>query len=258
MAADGPAVGRVTVWEADGQPWAGAGYGLEIARRLRRSGLEVQVVPLHRRLPDAGEMAAPMHVVSGGATPATTATGWVAESRRLLQGVLARATAGTASVVGICFGAQLLSVALAGPRAVRPARAGMEAGLRPVRHRKSGATSVVTQFHYHEIRPSAVDRMGGTITHSNDHTRVQGFTVGPRIAGYQFHPELDPDAAAATYRWNTEVLDSAGHPLGSATASIRRHRHRWDPACFEHLVAGRIVTHPRPEDAPVGTSSVVA
>jgi GMP synthase-like glutamine amidotransferase len=168
------------------------------------------------------------------------ATGWVAEARRRLEKVLERATEGTASVVGICFGAQLLSAALAGPRAVRPARAGMEAGLRGVEHGESGTVSVVAQFHYHEVRPSAVERMGGRITHCNDHTQVQGFTVGSSIAGYQFHPELDPDAAAATYRWNADVLDSAGHPLRSAMASVRRHRHRWDPASFEHLVADRL------------------
>ena len=133
--------GQVTVWEADGCPWRGAGYGSELARRLRACGFSVRTVPLQERPPTDDELAAQMHVISGGNSPATTTTGWVGAARSPLGELLERALSGSASVVGICFGAQLLAVSLAGPGAVRPTARGMEVGLHRVRCTTSIAKS---------------------------------------------------------------------------------------------------------------------
>lgn len=237
---------QVTVWEADGSPWTGAGYGSEIARRLAAAGYAVRTVPLQQRRPDDDELAAPLHVLSGGTTPATTATGWIAATRRPLEEVLDRAHVGAATVVGVCLGAQLLAVSLAGPRAVRPARRGMEVGLHRVRCAESGTEHVVSQFHHHEVRPSALRAIGATVTFANDHTRVQGFALGATVVGYQFHPELDPPRTASVIRANRDVIRSVGSCPTTALGTVRRHGAEWSPLSFDQLVTRRLAAHGLP------------
>lgn len=233
--------GQVTVWEADGCPWRGAGYGSELARRLRACGFSVRTVPLQERPPTDDELAAQMHVISGGNSPATTTTGWVGAARSPLGELLERALSGSASVVGICFGAQLLAVSLAGPGAVRPTARGMEVGLHRVRCTTSPASHVVSEFHYHEIRPDAVRSIGAEVTYENDHTEVQGFALGSSVFGYQFHPELDPWRTTSTVRSNKKVIRSAGSCPRTAMGTIRRNRSQWHPASFENLVARKLL-----------------
>ncbi len=231
---------KVTVWEADGSPWRGVGYGSEIARRLRELGCSVNTVPLIDRVPTDDELDAPLHVLSGGTTPATTTTGWVGAARGPLAEVLARASTGSATVVGVCFGAQLIAVSLAGPRAVRPARRGMEAGLRTVRSTSSGAQQVVSEFHHHEVRASALRSIGATVTWENDHSEVQGFAHGANVFGFQFHPELDPRRTVSTIHANRSVIRSCGGSVTEAMRSVRDHRHRWQTGCFEQMVVERL------------------
>lgn len=239
---------QVTIWEADGAPWPGVGYGSEIARRLRTAGWSVRTVPLQQRRPDDDELAAPFHVLSGGSTPATTTRGWVGETRRRLQAVLERGVAGSATVVGICFGAQLLAVSLAGPRAVRPARRGMEVGLHRVRCTSSASEHVVSEFHHHEVRPAAMRDIGATVTFENDHTQVQGFCVGTNVVGFQFHPELDPRRTASTIRANRELIRSVGSCPDTALRTVRDQRGDWQSMSFDRLVLDRFaapVAEPR-------------
>ncbi len=245
---------RVTVWEADGSPWTGVGYGSEIARRLRVAGYSASVVPLQERLPDDEELASPLHVLSGGTTPATATTGWVGAARGPLAEVLDRAVSGSASVVGVCFGAQLIAVALAGPRAVRPARRGMEVGLSRVRCSVSGTDHVVSEFHHHEIRPAAIRSAGASLTFGNDHSEVQGFAIGSTIAGFQFHPELDPRRTASTIHANRTVIRSAGACPTAALRSVREHRRAWHPMSFDRLVVSRLGRVGTPDVAPAAST----
>ena len=231
--------GPVTLWEADGCPWRGAGYGSELARRLRASGFSVRTVPLQERRPTDDELDAPMHVISGGNTSATTATGWVAAARDALAEVTHRARDGAASVVGICFGAQLLAVSLAGAQAVRTTPRGMEVGLHRVRSTTEREDHVVSEFHYHEIHPDSMRSIGAEVTYENDHTEVQGFSLG-NLHGYQFHPELDPWRTTSTVRSNKKVIRSAGSCPRAALGTIRRNGSKWHPASFERLVAARL------------------
>ncbi len=243
----------MTIWEADGAPWPGAGYGCEIARQLRRAGWSVRTVPLQQRQPDDDELAAPLHVLSGGSTPATTTRGWVGAARTRLQEVLERALVGSATVVGVCFGAQLLAVSLAGPRAVRPARRGMEVGLHPVRCTASSAEHVVSEFHHHEVRPAAIRSIGATVTFENEHTRVQGFSMGANVMGFQFHPELDPRRTASTIRANTELIRSVGSCPDAALRTVRDHRGAWQPMSFDRLVLDRVPARPLLENRSVAS-----
>ncbi len=232
----------VTVWEADGEPWETGRYGCDIRARLVLAGFRVTRVDLAERLPNDRELEAPMHVVTGGNSPATMGTGWVPAARDCLNELLGATGTGEHSVVGICFGAQLLAVALAGPRAIRPTFLGMEAGLRNVAATDGGRGFVVTQFHHHEVRPEALDDAGAELSFTNAHTQVQGFRVGRRIAGYQFHPELDPQTAIAVFRHNRRTIRATGGCAREAIRSARERQREWYPDTFDRLVTDHLVS----------------
>jgi GMP synthase-like glutamine amidotransferase len=236
---------RVVVWEADGSPHGGVGYGHAIRVRLAAAGVTATTVPLSCRRPTAEELAAPVHVLSGGMTPATSRRPWVRSARRDLEPVLVRALAGEAVVTGICFGAQLIAATLAGPSAVRPNPRGIEAGLALVRPPGpgpgldaigDGAGIVVSELHYHHIEPAAVAALGGRIALSNDYTTVQAFTIGPTIVGLQFHPELDPAATRATVRAHGELIRAHGGRPAATLASIDRLGEGWRAETFDRFV----------------------
>jgi GMP synthase (glutamine-hydrolysing) len=254
---------RVVVWEADGAPCSGRGYGHPITARLAAAGIASTTVPLTRRAPTPEEQAATVHVLSGGMTPATSNQLWVRLARRALEPVLLRALAGEATVTGVCFGAQMIAATLAGPGAVGPNPWGLEAGLvlvhttgslpgmpgrrrwpsSPVPSGGSGAgrtaATVVSQIHYHHIDGAAVRALGGEVVLSNDHTAVQAFTIGPTITGLQFHPELDPPATRATIEAHRDLLRTHGVTPADVVASIDRLGGSWSPGAFD-----RFVTHP--------------
>jgi GMP synthase-like glutamine amidotransferase len=233
---------RVVLWESDGTPHGGRGYGDAIAARLAAAGIAVTTVPLTRRRPSPEELAAPVHVLSGGVTPATSRRRWVRSARHDLEPVLVRALAGEATVTGICFGAQLIAATLAGPGAVGPNPRGMEVGLTLVRPPDAGpdggdaGSLVVSEFHHHLIEPAAVASLGGEVVLSNDHTAVQAFTIGPTIVGLQFHPELDPAATRATVRGHGRLIRAHGATPAAALASIDRLGASWRPDTFDRFV----------------------
>jgi GMP synthase (glutamine-hydrolysing) len=235
---------RVVLWEADGTPHRGRGYGDAIAARLAAAGIGVTTVPLTRRRPSPEELAAPVHVLSGGATPATSRRRWVRSARLDLEPVLVRALAGEATVTGICFGAQLIAATLAGPGAIGPNPQGMEVGLTLVRPpAASDAPSIgaaagiaVAEFHHHLIEPAAVAALDGEILLSNDHTAVQAFAIGPTIVGLQFHPELDPPATRATIRTHRDLIRAHGATPAAALASVDRLSDSWRAEIFDRFV----------------------
>ena len=230
---------QVVVWEADGAPYGRRGYGDAITAGLTAAGIAATTVPLTRRRPTPDELAAPVHVLSGGATPATSRRRWVRSARLDLEPVLARALAGEATVTGICFGAQLIAATLAGPSAVGPNPRGLEVGLALVRPPDSDPDAggiVVSELHHHLVEPAAVAALGGEIVLSNDHTAVQAFTIGPTIVGLQFHPELDPAATRATVLAHRRLIRAHGVTPAAALASIDRLGDSWQAETFDRFV----------------------
>src|SRR6056297_1144064 len=84
----------VVVWEADGLVDGRLGYGAPIAMRLAAAGLAARVVPLTERVPTDGELAAPVHIVSGGSTSVDADAAWLVAARDRLAVVLDRALEG--------------------------------------------------------------------------------------------------------------------------------------------------------------------
>lgn len=227
---------HVVVWEADGSPYDGLGYGHAVASRLAARGVHVTTVPLTWRRPSPKELSAPVHLVSGGTTPVDSQQTWVLEARQSFKQVLTRALDGEASITGICFGSQFIVSMLAGPDAVGPNPQGIEAGLTVV-HSTDGSTEiVVSQFHYDHIEADAVKAIGGEVVLTNDHTQVQAFAIGSTIVGLQFHPELDPPATKATISSHRQLIHARTSAPASVRESVQRLASRWSDELFDCFV----------------------
>jgi GMP synthase-like glutamine amidotransferase len=112
--------------------------------------------------------------------------------------LLARAVAMGLPVLGICFGAQLLAVALGGgvTRDLEP-----EVGMSVVRLTREGQEDgvlgslthefPVLQWHYHSYSPPA----GAVRLASSDGCIEQAFRIGENVYGLQFHAEINGELA---------------------------------------------------------------
>ncbi|MDO8106019.1 hypothetical protein Q6348_02280 [Isoptericola sp. b441] len=228
----------VVVWEADGRPLPRLGYGARLAAPLRGLGARVVVVPYRRRALTAAELSAPVHVLSGGET--TSFAGDPATRRTLadVTGLLRRAWRGDATVIGVCLGAQLIARAIAPALPPSFPTSGMEVGLCPVDG--PGGPIAVGQLHYEQIDPAFAEVDGVRLTHTNDHTRVQGFTWGPSVAGYQFHPEWDPGDVAAVLDRHAALLDLRHAEPSTALASVHLEQGSWSGRTVTELLVAPV------------------
>ena len=120
--------------------------------------------------------------------------------------------------MGICYGHQLLCLALLGQHAVRKNPNGLEVGWREVHFDASeiqipgvGEREIVWQYHYDEVTvlPDGSHQLAG-----NDHTGVQAFiNLEQRLFGTQFHPEFDREAGNEIYIKHRESLTEHGYDV---------------------------------------------
>jgi GMP synthase-like glutamine amidotransferase len=230
------AVPDVVVWEADGKPLPWLGYGARLAAPLRALGARVRVVPYRRRPLTPVELAAPVHLLSGGET--TSFAGDPATVRALadLTDLLRRAWQGEATVLGVCLGAQLVARGIAPGLPQSFPERGLEAGMCTVYG--PGGPLRVAELHYEDIHPSFAEVGGVQVTHTNGHTRVQGFRWGETVAGYQFHPEWTPRDAGAVLDRHLTLLATRHADPASARASVTDGASTWsERTAWELLVA---------------------
>lgn len=187
------------------------------------------------QIPSTARGFAGLVVLGGSADPDDDAGApWLPPVRSLL----ASAVADGVPTLGICLGAQLLAVALAG--AVRPLPAGPEMGLLTVELTEAAAhdavlagapaTASVLQWHRWEV--SRLPE-GAVVLASSVACPVQAFRVGDRAWGWQFHAEALPRTAA---RWAADddgALRAAGtsgeevvEQMAAAEAALRA---TWSP-----------------------------
>jgi hypothetical protein len=110
---------------------------------------------------------------------------------------------------------------------------------------------LVAQLHYEQIHPAFADVAGVEITHTNAHSRIQGFRWGQTVHGYQFHPEWDPDDMSVVlhrYRW---LLAARRVDPRDARASSTAGSVAWSPRTLDSLVVA-------PATAAVKTVDVTA
>jgi GMP synthase-like glutamine amidotransferase len=181
-------VGAV-VWEGPGALWRDTGWAVPVRKRLSRAGWSVTVVPWG----DPGlayRGLAGLHVFSGGEEPVSSGSPEMLDRSRAVEAAVVAAGSGTASVLGICLGAQMIASVVSG-LAPRPVRTGGEHGAAAVRSAGGGAPDlVVGTAHVEEIPAEFLDADGVTHLWANTVTHVQGFRLGDRVVGVQFHPEL--------------------------------------------------------------------
>lgn len=115
------------------------------------------------------------------------------------------------SQFGICYGHQLVCLALLGERAVRSSPNGLEAGWRSVTFTRYaqdalgiGGREVVWQSHFDQVVEIPE---GSQLFATNVHTEIQAYVnLEQRILGTQFHPEFDKEMGDKLFLEDRELL----------------------------------------------------
>lgn len=187
--------GRIMVVEHQ----ADAGIGL-IGERLRELGVDLSVVgpSVGTKIPESLGDFDGLIVLGGSMGPTDDEQApWLPATRALLAEAVER----DVPTLGICLGAQLLTVATGGQVRIMPQ--GPEIGMHAVRFTAaaaedllfsalSGAEVPVLQWHWLEA-----ERLphGAELLASSPECAHQAFRLGNRVWGVQFHPEALGDTA---------------------------------------------------------------
>jgi GMP synthase (glutamine-hydrolysing) len=116
---------------------------------------------------------------------------------------------------GICYGHQLVCLALIGEHAIRSSPNGLEVGWGDVtfnsRARSAlgvGETEAVWQSHFDEVIELPE---GSELWATSTHTEIQAYVnYEQRLLGTQFHPEFDKQAGDRLFLDDREMLESHG------------------------------------------------
>ncbi|MGY1712325.1 hypothetical protein ACI8AC_22720 [Geodermatophilus sp. SYSU D00758] len=196
---------EAVVWQGSGEARPGVPWGLPIERRLAQLGWRVTRIPWddegggHRGRPDV------LHVFSGGLEPVSSGSAAMADRLAAVAAALETAGRDRCSVVGICLGAQMIAAVAAG-LTPQPVGGGGEAGLTALRGHTPGTPDlVVATAHVAEVPAALLTRPGVRHLWSNPVTTVQGFALGERVVGVQFHPEF----SAHEGRWAARSFRAA-------------------------------------------------
>lgn len=95
---------------------------------------------------------------------------------------------------------------------------------------------VVPAFHYEEIDAATVTGGGGEIVADNASSRVQGFRLGTRIWGLQFHPELEPTDVRRVVAHHRHTIEAHRGTTAAALQSVDELESRWKRDLFDELL----------------------
>lgn len=236
----------VVVWESDGSPLPGVGYGERVARRLRRAGHHVAVVDHRSRPLTEQELAAPVHVLSGGETSAFAGDRATERSLESLRALAQRAWADEVTLVGICLGSQLLARVVAPELARSVPAGGMEAGWVDVAGPAGAFTAA--QLHYEQIHPDLATVDGVEVLLGNHASPIQAFRWGRSVVGMQFHPEWSPTDLRSVIGRHRQLLADQRVDPARVPLATRRAARAWRADAFDALVATPVA-----ERSPVAT-----
>jgi GMP synthase-like glutamine amidotransferase len=115
--------------------------------------------------------------------------------------------------MGICYGHQLVCLALVGKHVVRKSPNGLEAGWGTVTFSETGKRllgvhekEVVWQYHFDEVIELPA---GSELLATNDHTEIQAYiNYEQKLFGTQFHPEFDVETGNDLYLRDRELLEN--------------------------------------------------
>jgi GMP synthase-like glutamine amidotransferase len=221
------------VWVADGLIADGLGYGDRLAERLSDQGFRVARRDLTRV--NGAVPAARLHVLSGGWTSVNDRSTWMSPALALTRSLVDGAQRGDHTVLGVCLGSQMIAEAL-WPGGVRAAKR-IEVGLAEVHWSDEDSERIVVPaFHYEEIDPLGVTAGGGKIVAGNAHSPVQGFRLGARIWGVQFHPELAPNDVRRMVGDNRATIEAHRGTVEAALRSVDLLESRWRRDLFGRIL----------------------
>jgi GMP synthase (glutamine-hydrolysing) len=119
---------------------------------------------------------------------------------------------------GICYGHQLICLALVGKHAVRSSSNGFEVGWRTINFTRRaqqifgiGESEAVWQHHFDEVIELPE---GSELLATNAHTEIQAYINDEqRIVGTQFHPEFDKEAGDKLFLRDRELLEKNNYDV---------------------------------------------
>ncbi len=125
--------------------------------------------------------------------------------------------------LGICYGHQLLCLALLGREAVERAAEGPELGWLPVDVPSGGVPGALPREHVWQSHYDRVNRVppGALVIAGSAHTEIQAFHDPARLLlGTQFHPEFDPVSGNRQYSREGDLFKRHGINLEQVLASV--------------------------------------
>ncbi|MBD3278601.1 MAG: hypothetical protein GF388_09890 [Candidatus Aegiribacteria sp.] len=125
--------------------------------------------------------------------------------------------------LGVCYGHQLLCLALLGRKAVERCSNGIEAGWVEVSMRGEGLNiaeePLVRVLQSHFDRVNEIPRSSEIIA-ANEHTAIQGFLDEEKLLlGLQFHPEFTREEGNRLFEKDRELLEQNGIDLDGVLSS---------------------------------------
>jgi len=160
------------------------------------------------------------HVIhSGSALSITKPAPFTEKARRYIEHCYQNGIA----QMGICYGHQLISLALIGEKAVRSSPSGLEAGWNNVLFTQAGVDAFgvkknehVWQHHFDEVITLPE---GSVLLATNGHSQIQAYVnPGKRLLGTQFHPEFDRKAGNYIFVQDKAQLKKNGYDYNKLIA----------------------------------------
>jgi GMP synthase (glutamine-hydrolysing) len=195
--------------------------------------VQFQVIPAGSPTLTSEAGAADGVIISGSPRDAWSDTPDVLQMLEFVQRTVSRGQ----PVLGVCFGHQLLARGLGAD--VRRNPAGWEVGARKVELTAAGMENPLfagfdAEFEVIESHRDAVLTLpvGAKLLATNEHTRIQAFSVDERFFGVQFHPEMDGEILRHVWterreRVRGEVDFDLDRALDSAEADASRIFHNF-------------------------------
>ena len=188
---------------------------MRLAAALRDYGHRIRVIELHAGAAVPADLDDTDGIVAtGGNYSANDTEPWLAPEMEFL----ARADAAQLPVIGICLGSQVLARALGGE--VAPMEGGIELGWHEVALTPAGAEDPLyagiawtsMQFHWHQDQVTKMPE-GARVLATSERCQTQAWACGLRTYGFQYHPEVYADTAAAWAARHPDALLEAGITL---------------------------------------------